>query len=227
MKKKAGEVSSTDSFPEETFLPMPDFAAKWQSGNQFTFWRPVRKVSATGGAWSRSWHFAWLPASGGPFSRGAFFFRMGRGPSGWLRRVEDPEPPELMDPEEVKKRILFLFFQLGGMEWRGRFCFFFCFGWLFVFFWDVPLKIYWNNWNIIGVQRLMVFWKKVILWRWEQFQPDLQGLCEWSGNGTQMDHFLRPASVLAIAPLERCGKLERWNDICNSIDAVGMPVCFH
>lgn len=80
MKKKAGEVSSTDSFPEETCLPMPDFEAKWQREpvHLLTPW----KVSATGGAWSRSWHFAWLPASGGPFSRGAFFFRMGRGPSG-------------------------------------------------------------------------------------------------------------------------------------------------
>ena len=46
--------------------------------------------------------------------------------------MEDPEPPELMDPEEVKKRILFLFFQLGGMEWRGRFCFFLF--WLIVCF---------------------------------------------------------------------------------------------
>lgn len=48
-----------------------------------------------------------------PFSRGAFFFRMGRGPVGLRDQsavVEDPEPPELMDPEEVKKQILFLFF---------------------------------------------------------------------------------------------------------------------
>ena len=52
--------------------------AKWEPVHLLTPW----KVSATGGAWSRSWHFAWLPASGGPFSRGAFFFRMGRGPSG-------------------------------------------------------------------------------------------------------------------------------------------------
>ena len=107
----------------------------------------------------------------------------------------------------------------GGGWWFGGRCIFGFQDWRF-FFWDVSLKIYWNNWNIIGVQRLIVFWNKVILWRWEQLQPDLQGLCQWSGNGTQMDHFLRPASVLAIAPLERCGKLERWNDICNSIDAV-------
>lgn len=210
MKKKAGEVSSTDSFPEETCLPMPDFEAKWQREpvHLLTPW----KVSATGGAWSRSWHFAWLPASGGPFSRGAFFFRMGRGPSGcgtsqplwrtlshlswWIQR---------------RWRKDSFFFQLEGME-EFFFVLVNCF-----FFWDVSLKIYWNT---IGVQRLMVFWNKVILWRWEQLQPDLQGLCQWSGNGTQMDHFLRPASVLAIAPLERCGKLERWNDICNSIDAV-------
>ena len=57
---------------------------------------------------------------------------------------------------------------------------------------------------------LKYVFNKIILWRWEQFQPDLQG-CVNGQFAPIWDRFLRPASVLAIAPLERCGKLDRWN----------------
>lgn len=185
----------------------------------------LQKVSATGGAWSRSWHFAWLPASGGPVFPRCIFLPDGKGSSrvaGPVSRCGGPWATWVdgsRGGEETDSFFVFLV-RRNGMEGEILSFFFFVLVNCLFFFWDVSLKIYWNNWNIIGVQRLIVFWNKVILWRWEQLQPDLQGLCQWSGNGTQMDHFLRPASVLAIAPLERCGKLERWNDICNSIDAV-------
>lgn len=188
-------------------------------GHQFTLWRCIAGI-CNGRCVGAFVAFCMTAGFRRTVSRGAFRMgtvrRVALQPCGgpWATWVDGSRGGEEKDA---------IFFQLEGMEWGDSEFFLF---WLIVFLFFTILPLFWSfllffHWNLLKHDRSsasLFFETPWFFGDGNNFNQIYRGCV--NGQFGTLDHFLRPASVLAIAPLERCGKLERWNDICNSIDAV-------